>query len=397
MKHLQNTNINSVKKILIQNHTFKNHRSFKYIASPTADGHNHHNHQQHSTSSNIKNQNKQKEEHKSIENNINNINNSNNNNNNSKKKNRPMVHLSSAPNVKFTGHQIGSSYPILPHTITPRKRLLLDYSSTNNHNNIPSYVRNGIVPSLLPTSASVSTSDPPQIIIHSDETIDKIRAASQLASQMLQNACQLAQQIPFITTNDIDDRIHSQIINYYHHYRNDSEEGSTSTASITPTTIGAYPSPLNYNHFPKSICCSINEVISHGIPDTRTLRDGDLLSIDISVYLNGVHGDNCASIIIGAADDNNDNANNNEYGDDEIIEQKQRAQSLITATKEAMYEAIQICREGTPLNQIGTTIHNVADQYGYRPVKCVHGHGIGSELHMLPQIKVRALYNDTFY
>ena len=82
-----------------------------------------------------------------------------------------------------------------------------------------------------------------------------------------------------MTSNDIDQIIHDTIV---HDER-------------------AYPSPLNHNCLPKIICCSVNEAICHGIPDTRTLQDDDLLLIN-SVYLNGVHGDNCASVVIGVDD-----------------------------------------------------------------------------------------------
>lgn len=268
------------------------------------------------------------------------------------KKNRPMVHLSSAPNVKFKGHKIGSSYPITPHTITPKRNIPASSSSL-----LPPYAING-------NATSLTTKNNIEITIHDHLTIDKIRKASQLAAKMLQKACQLAQQqtivddkLSFMTTDEIDDIIHNEIINNY----------------------DAYPSPLNYHHYPKSICTSINEIVCHGIPDTRRLQNGDLLSIDISIYLNGVHGDNCTSVIIGGHNDNEDNT--------VILEQKERANRLTNATKEALYEAINICTKDTPINHIGHVIHDIADQYGYRPMKHVCGHGIGADLHMYPPIQ----------
>jgi methionyl aminopeptidase len=275
-----------------------------------------------------------------------------------------MVHLSSAPNEKFTGKKIGSSYPIIPHAITPQQNIDMRRNGVNATTSVPPYAAaSNHVP------GSEHEQEQEQIITINDKTtINKIRKASQLAAQMLDKACAMAQQqqkektgpSSYHTTDEIDKKIHDLLINDIHN---------------------AYPSPLNYNNYPKSICCSINEVICHGIPDVRPLKDGDLLSIDVSVYLDGVHGDNCRSIIIG-------NDSSDGYCDDEIMEQKARAQKLIDATREAMYLAIDICKHGTPLNQIGITIQDVAEEYGFRPMKSVCGHGIGTELHMFPPIKV---------
>ena len=284
------------------------------------------------------------------------------------RRNRPMVHLSSAPNEKFTGKKIGSSHPIVPYPTTPQRRIVPRNDNASGINSLsrPSYAFDGVVDSPDFTNDDVT--------IHNSVTIDKIRKASQLAAKMLHEACDLAQQEPFMSTDDIDRIIHCSILNHKVSI-DDSDD-----------TIHAYPSPLNYNHFPKSICCSVNEVICHGIPDLRALQDGDLLSIDVSVFLNGVHGDNCASIIIGEDNNNSDN--------DEVLEQKERAKILIQATEEAMYAAIEVCHHGTPLNEIGNAVHDIAESYGFRPVKNVCGHGIGQQLHMNPQIKVSNPFED---
>lgn len=299
-------------------------------------------------------------------------------NNNNKINHRPMVHLSSAPNVKFTGCKIGSSHPIIPHTISPKRQIPQNILSTlSKCNSVPSYAMNGV----STTFGSFPSLDNYHHHDKKSMEIQKIRKACQLASKMLQKACQLAQQpefsLPssssfkatFHTTDYIDQIIHNDLI--YNH--------------------NAYPSPLNYNHYPKSICTSINEVICHGIPDSRRLMYGDLVSIDVSVYMDGVHGDNCYSFIVGhnSEDERSEQKDLENDVDDEVMEQKYRARQLIYATKKAMYEAIDICRQGTTLNHIGNIIHDVADHYGYRPMKQVCGHGIGVELHMSPQIKVR--------
>ena len=314
-----------------------------------------------------------------------------------KNTNRPMVHLSSAPNIKFTGKKIGSSHPIIPHPITPQKRIVVNDdcavsgSSTSTCSSSPFFPPYAIQGRIVNDNQSKNHGN---ITIHDKDTIQKIRNACQFSAQMLQTACEIAgvaldsgdnnnigtmslnqdgQEQKFMTTDELDDIIHNKIVNYNQTYNEENENKPY-----------AYPSPLNYNHFPKSICCSINEVICHGIPDTRELQNGDLLSIDISVYLNGVHGDSCSSIIVGGYNDDNDDNNDS----DEVLEQKERAQNLINATREAMYRAIDVCVQGTPLNHIGNAVHDVADEYGYRPVKNVCGHGIGTELHMLPQVKV---------
>jgi len=332
---------------------------------------------------------------------------------------RPMVHLSSAPNIKFTGRSIGHPHPTVPHPITPQRTVLVqqkqkqqkkqDGGGGGNGNDNTSY---SILPPRYALDGGTKTSHvgrsrstytlPTTITINDYETIEKIRGASALAARMLKKACEIAQSPilsplssspspSFVTTDDIDRIIHETIIQSY------NEDG----------TACAYPSPLNYNRFPKSICTSVNEVICHGIPDTRALQYGDLLSIDISVFLNGVHGDNCASIVIGVDDDGEnkhgiktDNVNNlsdnyrdnnnheeDDDDDDKIMDHVTRAQTLVHATKEALYRAIEICTPGTPLNQIGNAVQNVAEQYGYRSVKGVYGHGIGKELHMYPPIK----------
>ena len=91
---------------------------------------------------------------------------------------------------------------------------------------------------------------------------------------------------------------------------------------------GAYPSPVNYNGFPKAICTSVNEVACHGIPDDRKLLEGDMISIDVSLFLDGFHGDNCGSVIVG-----------NGVND-------KKALALISATQEALECAIAACGPG---------------------------------------------------
>lgn len=92
---------------------------------------------------------------------------------------------------------------------------------------------------------------------------------------------------------------------------------------------GAYPSPINYCGFPKAICTSVNEVVCHGIPDSRLLNDGDILSIDVSVYLDGYHGDNCGTIIVGGPRKSDPSA-----------------ERLVKCAQEALEAGIAVCRPG---------------------------------------------------
>jgi methionyl aminopeptidase len=104
--------------------------------------------------------------------------------------------------------------------------------------------------------------------------MDKSRRANELAAQALAYAGSLV--APGATTDSIDEAVHEFIISH-----------------------GAYPSPLGYGGFPKSSCTSVNECACHGVPDDRPLEDGDVVSIDISVYLDGFHGDNCRTFTVG--------------------------------------------------------------------------------------------------
>lgn len=103
---------------------------------------------------------------------------------------------------------------------------------------------------------------------------DAMRAAGQLAARALQLAGSMA--VPGTTTDDIDAAVHAFLIQ-----------------------AGAYPSPLHYHGFPKSVCTSVNEVVCHGVPDDRPLREGDLVNVDVTAYLGGFHGDTNATFCIG--------------------------------------------------------------------------------------------------
>ena len=129
---------------------------------------------------------------------------------------------------------------------------------------------------------------------------------------------------------------------------------------------GGYPSPLNYRGFRKSICTSVNEVICHGIPDDRVLQDGDIVNCDITIYLDGMHGDCSKTFLVG-----------------NVSEEDQR---LVQATEESLYRAIATVYDGSRLNDIGRAIQQYIEPMGYSIVRDFVGHGIGSLFHIDPQV-----------
>ncbi|OEU08407.1 Creatinase/aminopeptidase [Fragilariopsis cylindrus CCMP1102] len=200
-----------------------------------------------------------------------------------------------------------------------------------------------------------------------------MKHAAKLARRVLDYACTLTK--PGVTTDEVDTAVHEALID-----------------------AGAYPSPLNYVGFPKSLCSSINEVICHGIPDTRPLEFGDIVSFDVSCFVNGVHGDNCATIIVG------DEQEIDEIGtdwrgvpylgskffdgrrpDDETSIRS--ARRLVHAARESLYTAINKIGPGSCLTDIGAAVQDVADSYGYSTVEKYRGHGISSDFHRPPFVK----------
>jgi len=129
---------------------------------------------------------------------------------------------------------------------------------------------------------------------------------------------------------------------------------------------GAYPSPLNYKGYPKSCCTSVNEVICHGIPDSRPLEDGDILNIDISAYYGGFHADVNHTYLIGNVDE--------------------KYKKLVQVTKEALDKAIAIVRPGCMYRDIGQVISKYVNIHGFSVVRTYCGHGIGELFHTSPNV-----------
>ncbi|MBA6296492.1 type I methionyl aminopeptidase [Colwellia sp. MB02u-9] len=146
-----------------------------------------------------------------------------------------------------------------------------------------------------------------------------------------------------------------------------TDQLNTLCAEFTDKVQNAISAPLNYHHFPKSICTSVNHVVCHGIPNDTPLVDGDILNIDITVIKDGYHGDTSKMFLIGetSAEDNR----------------------LCRITQEALYIGIKKVKPGNTFGEIGTAIQKFIKKSGrYSIVKEYCGHGIGTEFHEEPQI-----------
>lgn len=252
-----------------------------------------------------------------------------------------------------------------PQAMTVQKSILKPYplspiKTVPSHIPRPPYASTGLVPQSEWTD---------KVFIHDKESADRMRVAARLARRVLDLACALAK--PGVTTDEIDNVVHEAIIK-----------------------AGAYPSPLNYMGFPKSMCSSINEVICHGIPDTRPLQFGDVVSFDVSCFLGGVHGDNCATVIVGDEQTEDHIGTDwravpyrSQFDSDRDEAHFVEARRLVQATLESVYAAIDACRPGSCLTEVGAAIHDVADRYGYDTVEKFRGHGISSVFHCAPFVK----------
>ena len=173
-------------------------------------------------------------------------------------------------------------------------------------------------------------------IVKSPEVIEAMRHAGRVASEVLRLAGEFLQ--PGITTDDVDAYVHDLFIER-----------------------GAYPSTLNYHGYPKSLCTSANEVICHGIPDSRIIRDGDIMNLDVTGFIGGVHGDTNATFCIGDVDP--------------------ASRELVRITEECTWRGIEAVRPGRPLSDIGRAIEDHARAGGYGVVRAFIGHGIGHQFH----------------
>jgi methionyl aminopeptidase len=183
------------------------------------------------------------------------------------------------------------------------------------------------------------------------ETVEKMRIAGRIAAQAMEAAAQAI--APGVTTDELDRIAHEFMLDH-----------------------GAYPSTLGYRHFPKSICTSVNEVICHGIPDDRRLEDGDIVNIDITAFIGGVHGDTDATYLCGEVDE--------------------ESRLLVERTHEAMMRGIKAATPGREINIIGRVIESYAKRFGYGVVRDFTGHGIGTAFHsglVIPHYDAAPQYN----
>ena len=181
----------------------------------------------------------------------------------------------------------------------------------------------------------------PEPRVKSPEVIERMRHAGHVAAEVLRLAGETVR--PGITTDEIDAYVHELCVER-----------------------GAYPSPLNYNHFPKSVCTSVNEIICHGIPDSRPLQDGDIVNLDVTTYSGGVHGDTNGTFLVGEVDPD--------------------SRRLVQVTEECMWKGIEAVHAGRPVSDIGRAIEDHAKKFHYGVVRAFIGHGIGEQFHTDLQI-----------
>ncbi len=211
---------------------------------------------------------------------------------------------------------------VVPHEVSPMRSVPAGIAR-------PPYAETGIPP---------RWNEP---MVKTPELIERMRRAGALAADVLRLAGE--QAAPGVTTDAIDVFVHELTVER-----------------------GAYPSPLNYNGFPKSVCTSVNEVICHGIPDARALQDGDIVNLDVTVFLDGVHGDTNATFFVGDVDE--------------------ESRQLVRVTEECMWRGIEAVVPGDPINEIGRAIEDHARKHRYGVVRAFIGHGIGEQFHSDLQI-----------
>ena len=195
------------------------------------------------------------------------------------------------------------------------------------------------VPSSIPRPEYVDRPAPAKYDgpeVKDDATIEKMRIAGRIAAQAMEAAA--ASIAPGVTTDELDRVGHEFMVEH-----------------------GGYPSTLGYRKYPKSLCTSVNEVICHGIPDDRPLEDGDIVNIDITVFIGGVHGDTNATYLCGDVDE--------------------ESRLLVERTHEAMMRGIRAAKPGREINVIGRVIQSYAKRFDYGVVRDFTGHGIGTAFH----------------
>jgi methionyl aminopeptidase len=168
------------------------------------------------------------------------------------------------------------------------------------------------------------------------EVIEKMRLAGKVAAQAMEAGAAVI--APGVTTDQVDAVVHEFLLDHH-----------------------AWPATLEYRGFPKSCCTSVNEVICHGIPDMRPLEDGDIVKLDVTAYLDGVHGDTCATYFAGDVDE-----------DSRLLSERTRA---------AMLRGIKAVVPGREISVIGRVIEAYAKRFSYGVVREYTGHGCHTAFH----------------
>jgi len=223
---------------------------------------------------------------------------------------------------------------VRPGNQSPQRKVVL--SSEASREFLPDYALDG-----RPKKGSNMPLLPWVIEVKKPDEIEKMRAAGKLAREILDLGGRAVK--PGVTTDEIDTVVHEAIIE-----------------------AGAYPSPLNYHGFPKSCCTSVNEVICHGIPDDRKLNEGDLVNVDITVYLNGYHGDCSEMFVVGSIDE--------------------QGKALLQATYDCWIKACEFVKPGRDYKELGAIMEDHIVPRGFSSVRNFCGHGIGSVFHTTPNI-----------
>ncbi|CDH49588.1 methionine aminopeptidase 1 [Lichtheimia corymbifera JMRC:FSU:9682] len=235
--------------------------------------------------------------------------------------------IESQPHDPFTGFKytgdLRAVYPLSPKREVPA------------HIKRPDYAETGI-----PISEQRVRSSSVIKVLNAEE-IEGMRTVCKLAREVLDIGAAAIR--PGITTDEIDRIIHEATIE-----RN------------------AYPSPLNYYHFPKSVCTSVNEVICHGIPDKRELKEGDIVNLDVTLYYNGFHGDLNETYCVGKVDE--------------------KGQKLVNTARECLEKAIAIVKPGIKYRDFGKVIESHATANGFSVVRTFCGHGINQLFHCAPNV-----------
>lgn len=175
----------------------------------------------------------------------------------------------------------------------------------------------------------------------SEEELALLKTSGRIAADILDQAC--AAVAVGVTTEEIDAAAHAACVVH-----------------------GAFPTGLGFRGFPKSCCTSVNEVVCHGIPDSRPLQEGDILTIDCVAFKDGLHGDNARTVIVGRADP--------------------ESEALALVAKESVEAAIRVVGPGVPYRELSNAIFQLAEQEGLSVIREYGGHGIGKSLHMPPVI-----------